>query len=229
MGLPYWAMHDFSLQVESSRFQDEYRQYCLPVLDPHIITCTEEPFHQQLGRTNSSLVKYTTLNVVRADDGSTLGPNAEMYEIAIPTNASIEELKYRTGDQNQGVMLIRMIPEVIHNNVTVITAVNSLAPTPMAANHGGYASLLYYLMYGLWPETTGVMPADGPFHFVAKCEYPSLKYRNNYRSSWRKVDYTLRNGVSKFNYDLIKSFVKLGTYILFSILFYCAIISSFIS
>ena len=61
MGLPYWALEHFSKQVESSGFEEEYRSYCLPVLDPNIISCKEEPFDQQLGRTNSSLVEWLPL------------------------------------------------------------------------------------------------------------------------------------------------------------------------
>lgn len=68
MGLPYWAMKHFTKQVESSRFEEEYRSYCLPVLDPHIITCTEEPFDQQLGRTNSTLVEYIPLDNSQGKD-----------------------------------------------------------------------------------------------------------------------------------------------------------------
>ena len=39
MGLPYWALKHFSDSVETTRFEEEYRQYCLPVLDPHVISC----------------------------------------------------------------------------------------------------------------------------------------------------------------------------------------------
>ena len=114
MGLPYWAMDHFSKQVESSPFQEEYRSYCLPVLDPNIISCKEEPYDQKLGRTNSSLVRYTNYN-----KGN--GKNAEMYKIWIPVNTSTSNVKYRTSDQGQGVMLVRMYPEVIYNNVSLLS------------------------------------------------------------------------------------------------------------
>lgn len=45
LGLPYWALRHFSDSVESTTFEEEYRQYCLPVLDPHIITCASS-FHR---------------------------------------------------------------------------------------------------------------------------------------------------------------------------------------
>jgi hypothetical protein len=181
MGLPYWAMKNFTQQVESSQFEEEYRSYCLPVLDPNIITCTEEPFDQQLGRTNSSLVRYIPLG-------------NEQYKILIPVNATgVDDVKYRTGDQNLGIMLVRMYPYDIYHNITVITAVDSVTPTPNPAYRGGYASLLYFLMYGVWPDAS-IKPDNGPFHFVAKCEWESIKWRDNFRSSWRKVDFTFKNG-----------------------------------
>ena len=85
-----------------------------------------------------------------------------------------------------------------YRKITVITAVDSVDPMPRLANHAGYASLLYYLMYGVWPDAS-VKPANGPFHFVAKCEWESIKWRDNFRSSWRKVDFVMTNGVSRVN------------------------------
>jgi hypothetical protein len=191
MGLPYWAMVHFTKQVESSHFEEEHRSYCLPVLDPNVITCKEEPFDQALGRTNSSLVRYIPFD-------QNQGKDAEMYKILIPINASSDNIKYRTSDQGLGAMLVRMYPEVIYNNITVITAVDSVDPEPNLAYKAGYASLLYYLMYGVWPDAS-IKPNNGPFHFVAKCEFESIKWRDNYLSSWRKVDFVMKNGVSRAN------------------------------
>ncbi len=67
-----------------------------------------------------------------------------------------------------------------------------------STNGGGYASLLYYLMYGVLPEHT-YRSSSNPFKFVARCEMAIIKYRDNYRSSWRQVDFTLKNGVSRAN------------------------------
>ncbi|KAK5162737.1 uncharacterized protein LTR77_011220 [Saxophila tyrrhenica] len=195
MGLPYWATQHFSDQVESSRFEEERRQYCLPVLDPDLIHCTEEPYNQRIGRTNSSLVGYAPLDLVKRVDHADIETNQETYEIAVPVNASAGQLKYRTGDQGDGVMLVRMYPEASHVNTTVITAVDSVDPSRVESS---YASLLYYLMYGVEPDAS-IIPLNGPFHFVAKCEFESIKYRDNYRSSWRKVDFVLKNGVSRAN------------------------------
>jgi hypothetical protein len=192
MGLPFWAMQHFTDQVKVSPFEEERRRYCLPVMEPHIISCTEEPFDQELGRTNSSLVQYEPLDIVDLAD-------EEMYSIAIPTNASIQDMKYRISDQGLGSMLVRMYPEVIYNNVTIITGVDSAFPEDKnGANANGYASLLHYLMYGVMPDDS-VKPKGKPYTFVAKCEFESIKYRDNYRSSWRQVEMVLKNGVSRAN------------------------------
>lgn len=62
----------------------------------------------------------------------------------------------------------------------------------------GYATILHNLMYGVDPDISG-LPSDKPFLFAAKCEMTSIKYRDNYASSWRKVDFVLRNGASHAN------------------------------
>ena len=202
LGLPYYAMKHFSKDVESSAFEEERRSYCLPVLDPHLITCTEEPFIQDLGRTASNLVRYNPLDVVRRDNSSapTRDQNAQMYEIAVPYPTGEENRKYRTSDQGQGTMLVRMYPDAAHYNTTIITASDTTGSRE-GGYQGGYASLLHYLMYGIDPPASIIskIPSNVPFYFVARCEFASIKYRPNYRSSWRKVDFTLKNGVSRAN------------------------------
>lgn len=197
MGLPYWAMDHFTKQIRSSHYDEERRQYCLPVMDPQIISCTEEPFDERTGRTNDSTVLYEALNLIETTSNDGI-PDADLYKIAIPANATAEDLKYRISDQGLGVMLVRVHPGAVHYNTTIITAVDSRDSHPSAINGDGYASLLYYLMYGVMPDES-IKPKDGPFHFVAKCEFESIAYRDNYRSSWRKVDFVLKNGVSRVN------------------------------
>lgn len=61
MGLPYWAMDHFGREVAKSSFEEQRRRYCLPVLDPHLWTCKEEPFDQEKQQTYSNLVQYKLL------------------------------------------------------------------------------------------------------------------------------------------------------------------------
>lgn len=197
LGLPYYAMEHFSKEVASSPFEEEYRQYCLPVLDPHIITCTEEPFDQLLGETNSSLVQYKSLHVSETINSTGVPihqapiTDAGMFKIIIdyPSDEP-SNIKYRTDDEGQGTMVTKHHPDPNHLNVSIIATTNS--------GTDGYASLMHEMMYGVKPDLSGVPPGYSLF-FVAKCEYVSIKYRDNLLSSWRQVDFTLRNGVLRAN------------------------------
>jgi hypothetical protein len=120
MGLPYYAMDHFHNQVQTTKFDEERRSYCLPVLDPHIISCTEEPIELGQMQTNSSLVKYTRLTANSANATDVLVN--DMYEISIPYPAHPENIKYRIADQGHGTMLARMYPDPDLYNTTVITA-----------------------------------------------------------------------------------------------------------
>ena len=198
MGLPYWAMKHFSQQVESTHFEEEHRQYCLPVLDPHLITCKEEPFSQERGETNSSLIRYKKLDVY--DKGYT-GPQGHrvpqeriqwtgMFKIIMdyPSDVDVSHVKYRTNDEWQGVFLAKRHPRPSQIMTSVVTGTND--------KKKGYASLLYELMYGVKPDVSSI-PLG--FKFVARCELSSIMYRDNYLSSWRKVDFTLKSGVLRAN------------------------------
>jgi hypothetical protein len=211
MGIPYYAMKQFSDLVKSSPFEEERRQYCLPILDPNLITCEEAPFLPDRPETvsgftsNTTLVKYRPLDVSHKDDAGNVIKylDSEIYEIAIPSPTEQSELKYRTRDQGQGTFLVRMYPEGAHNDTTVITASDCPPGTSTVEGAGGcagtgYASLLYYLMYGVDPDPS-IMPKNSTFYFAAKCKMASIKYRDNYRSAWRKVDFTMKSGVSWAN------------------------------
>lgn len=201
LGLPYYAMKHFADQVESSSFEEEYRQYCLPVLDPHIIKCTEEPFNQSQGETNSSLVRYKPMHVSETDSfGLQVHSVVEqpgMYEVIVDyPNHDLANIKYRTNDQGQGTMVVLMRPHPVHWRTSVVTASDNAATKVSPAN--GYASLLYRMMYGVYPDLSAISDKS-TFYFAAKCEIASIKYHDNLHSSWRMVDFTLRNGVLRAN------------------------------
>ena len=196
MGLPYYAMDHFSKQVATSPFEEEYRQYCLPVLHPHVIKCTEVPFDQGSDHTiHEPLAKFTPLNISKLNAEGQLvpihNPNHEIQEVAIDYDLGEQsQVKCRTNDEGQGTMMIKMSTRNHFTNTTIIAASND-------RGHG-YASLFYHLMYGVdpdWPKN----PAVG-YKFVAKCEIASIKFRtDNLHSSWRKVDFTLKGGVLRAN------------------------------
>ena len=204
MGLPYYAMEHFSQEVSSSKFDEEHRQYCLPVLDPHVIQCKEEPFNQELAETYSNGVRYHPLDVFKRDNSTSYSvgtsnqlSGAEIYAISIPKDVSIQSynIKLRTNDQGVGTMAVRMNPHKEFWNTTYIAASDE------RGNPGGYASRLHELMYGVPPDPSFLskIPSDRPYYFVAKCEVLSIMYRDNYLSSWRKVNFVYSNGISRAN------------------------------
>ena len=199
MGLPYWAMKHFADNVTDSLFDDEYRQYCLPVLDPHVIKCTEEPFVQAWGETNDTTAQYLSLFVYEHDyfayDNFTklhqIKDVIDMYKVVIdyPSNDTINRVRYRINDQGKGTMTVWQYPTVEQQDVTVITAGNS--------GGQGYASLIHQMLYGdyqsqafrdKWPATK----------IAVKCKFSSL-FNNNDHSSWRKVNFNMNGGVLRAN------------------------------
>ena len=138
MGLPYYAMRHFADQVERSMYEEERRQYCLPVLEPHIITCTEEPFNQTLGQTDSNLVKFQVLDVFQ---NTTSGPEkidgVGMEKITMPyPSDEWENIHYRTNDEGQGIFVTHQSLQDPY--ISIIATSNN--------NDIGYASLLYRMM-----------------------------------------------------------------------------------
>lgn len=125
MGLPYYAMDHFHRQVRSSTFEEERRSYSLPVLDPHLVSCTEEPIELGQMKTNSSLVQYTPLSAFKNNANSANASDvlvSDMYEVSIPYPTDDWNMKYRISDQGHGTMLVRMYPDEDLFNTTVITA-----------------------------------------------------------------------------------------------------------
>jgi hypothetical protein len=105
MGMPYQAMKHFADQVASSPFEEEHRRYCLPVMDPHIIRCTEAPFNQTLGKTDSNLAHYKKLDVYVNDTAGTPHAikNAGMYRISSPYPPTVSKSKGQMVNSNHVV------------------------------------------------------------------------------------------------------------------------------
>ncbi|KAK5169912.1 uncharacterized protein LTR77_005890 [Saxophila tyrrhenica] len=189
MGLPYWALRHFSDSVEATTFEEEYREYCLPVLDPQIITCTEEPFNQTSFETGSNLVRYEPLYQLEAADED--APPITLYKIILDyPNDDPYAIKFRTNDEGAGTMVLKMHPDPELYNTSVIAASDD--------GPDGYASRLHRLLYGTEPDKSGV-PQGSDYYFVAKCEFASIKYQDDIYSSWRQVGFTLKNGVLRAN------------------------------
>ena len=107
-------------------FEDEHRQYCLPVLDPQIITCHEEPFDQKHDQTFSSLVRYKQLNASEVNyTPDQVGHLVSLFELGtfkiVADYPSVDPLniRYRTDDQAKGTMMMRMHPDPTYYNTSV--------------------------------------------------------------------------------------------------------------
>ena len=201
MGLPYYVMDHFSRQVRDSQFEEEYRQYCVPVLEPRQVWCEEEPFNQTGRRTFSNLVEYKEHGIYEKT-----GPKIEpfkdsgvaMFKITAPYPGSGEgdQIKWRINDQGQGTFFTHMFssddPVPGHEYTSVIGA------TDNDLSSGGYASLLYRMMYDEDPDLSDV-PPGGRFTFVAKCHLSHLVKQNDSLSNWKLVDFTMQNGVLRTN------------------------------
>lgn len=87
MGLPYYAMKHFSDEVATLPFLTARRRYCLPVLDPDIIKCTEMPVDPHTCETSDNFAKFETLNISRWDaatNGTYFLPHGGLYKITSP-------------------------------------------------------------------------------------------------------------------------------------------------
>lgn len=195
MGLPYHAMKHFQDEVKSVQFENARRRYCLPVMDPHTIKCEEVKVNATTCESvDGKFVKFKSLNVSsyneETDKSNYMGTG--LYKISSPFPASADNwtaTKFRTDTQGKGVMIVQNYLEDPY--ITLIGAAD--------AWDGGYASMLYRLMYdGKNPDISDI-PDGGTFDFAAACKMTPILEQDNVGSSWREVDFTLDGGVLRAN------------------------------
>lgn len=198
MGLPYHAMKHFADQVSATPFEDARRRYCLPVLDPHIIKCTEVPIDPDTCESADNFVKFKSMNVSYwKEDLDGDGPGNKFlgtgtYKITSPFPRPYDDYGstvFRTDDQGKGVMVLQKFSG--DDTTSLLAAANA---------HGeiGYASMLHRLMYdGRNPEYNE--PKGATYDFAARCNITSIQHEDNLASSWRQVDFTLNSGVLRAN------------------------------
>ena len=154
MGLPYYAMQHFANEVKSIPFEDARRRYCLPVLDPHIIKCTEVPInHTTCESIDGQFVKFQSLNASnwdeKEDKENYIGTG--LYKVASPYPSSVDDwaaTRFRIDTQGLGVMVVQQYK--LDPSVSMIGAANAWGEI-------GYASMLHRLMYdGAEPDTSDV-------------------------------------------------------------------------
>ena len=198
MGLPYWALKHFSENVTDTIFDNEFRQYCLPVMNPHVIKCTEVPFVQSYGETKDSTAQYLSLDVYETDyfaydnysKPHQIKDVIDMYKVVIdyPSNNTITNVRYRINDQGKGTMTVWQYPTVEKQHITVITAGDS--------GGQGYASF-HQMLYGDY-ESAASRKEYPATKIAVTCEIPTMS-NNSDHSSWRKVNFNMNGGVLTTN------------------------------
>ena len=124
-GIPYGALKYFAATVNGSLFGDEKRQYCLPVLNQKLVTCTKDP----------ALVSGSGTNRVFYDvkDAVTTFNNKTVYELTFDPNADYRKV-YTATDVDEGTMTIARTEDPAEGDTTILTA------------QGGYSKILSSLM-----------------------------------------------------------------------------------
>ena len=187
LGLPYQALAHFARNVSDTKYEDEYRQYCLPVLSPQIITCKELAVNQSSAMTVPvDTVQYRFADVSLQLNNQNITEDA--YLIILDSQENLGNGSYlRVNDEDCGTMTIAQLPN--QQNITIVTA---------TANQGqGYAALLYELMNDATPPDT-FTDKQGDFKYVAACTIPSLQGQTQY-SSWKMVNFNLEGGILRAN------------------------------
>lgn len=139
MGLPYHAMKHFSNEVSKSSFEDARRRYCLPVLDPDIIKCTEVPINGTTCESADNFVRFKSLNAseYNEDTGKSKSIPSGLYRITSPFPRPLDHYganKLRIDNEGEGVMVLQMFePDPYSSLVGAANAYGEL----------GYASLLH--------------------------------------------------------------------------------------
>jgi hypothetical protein len=190
-------MDHFRREVESIAFQDARRRYCLPVLAPDIIKCTEVPINPDTCASEDPdrFVKFKSLNVTEymKESGKNVEVGTGLYKIASPYPNDLDNYgttQLRIDTQGRGVMVVQAFSEDIFT---------SLIGGANAYGEHGYASKLHRLMYdGKNPDTSNV-PDGATYDFAARCKITQIMDQDNLASSWRQVDFTLHNGVLRAN------------------------------
>lgn len=165
MGLPYYAMDHFRTEVASIPFQDARRRYCLPILDPNVITCEEVPINPVTCASEDNFIKFKTLftdEPMKAADKNVSVPTG-LYKITSPYPNDISNwttTQLRIDNNGQGIMFLQSF--LYDPYITAVGAANAYGEV-------GYASMLHRLMYdGEDPDTSDIPVRD---RWLEWCQY----------------------------------------------------------
>ena len=112
-GIPYGALKYFAASVNGSLFGDEKRQYCLPVLNQKLVTCTKDP--ALVSGSGTSKVYYDVKDAVKTFNNETV------YELTFDPNGNYKKV-YTATDVGEGTMTIARTEDPTEGDTTILTA-----------------------------------------------------------------------------------------------------------
>jgi hypothetical protein len=124
-GIPYGALKQFAATVNGSLFGNEKRQYCLPVLNRKLVTCTEDPAS---GGDGTNRVFYDVKDDTKTFNGKTV------YEVTFDPDHPEYRIVYTATDIDDGTMTVAQTADPAERDTTILTA------------QGSYAKILSSLM-----------------------------------------------------------------------------------
>jgi hypothetical protein len=124
-GIPYGALEYFAAKANSSLFGDEKRQFCLPILNPKLVSCVRDDATD----TGTKRAFYDVGHVLHTYDNATW-----IYPVTIDPDSELYKRMYVATMTGYGTMTIAQSAIPGDEDTTIITA------------QGSYASVLSNMM-----------------------------------------------------------------------------------
>jgi hypothetical protein len=133
-GIPYGALEYFAAKVNSSLFGDEKRQYCLPILNPKLVSCVPD----DATNTGTKRALYDVGHALHTYDNATW-----IYPVTIDPDSELYKRVYIATMTEYGTMTIAQSAIPGDEDTTIITAQGSYAN--LLSNMMNIESADYYL------------------------------------------------------------------------------------
>lgn len=117
-GIPYGALEYFAATANSSLFGDEKRQYCLPILNPKLVSCVPD----DVAHTGTKRAFYDVGHALHTYDNATW-----IYPVTIDPDSELYKRVYIATETGYGTMTIAQSAIPGDEDTTIITAQGSYA------------------------------------------------------------------------------------------------------
>ena len=163
--IPVGAMQQFANLTKGTRFNEEKSQYCLPVLQPNLVSCTAV--------SDEHRAKYT---YVGSRYDTYLKASWDTYEVLINPDSEYNQTYVVTGSEF-GVMAVSHSKKPAETSLTILTGIGRYADTLSRLSSGSPMT---------WSNDT-----YNETQYTVLCDAPY----NNHTYSWQWVNFTLTGGV----------------------------------